>query len=123
MKIILCICLNLLLLNTYSGAQVFEKPPKTNHSNIIHSVYLELGGSTITASLNYEIQNESGYSFRLGISPFVLLLSEFDEDNNENDDLRKEADFVGIIGVSKVFGAGKNHIETGAGFMFGQSYR
>lgn len=104
------------------SAQMYEKPPIANDQVLKHLVFVELGGSSGFASVNYELVNSQGYTFRMGISPIALLWNDDDSETDQNYDPDK-GDLVALLALSKIFGQETNHFETGLGYVFGQSYR
>ncbi len=107
-----------------SSAQYFEKPVQNVDTRFMSSMYVEVGGNAIIASVNYELIIDRNYAVRLGMAPGVFLSWNI-EDNGEDSYYNRDEtmDFVGLVSASKFFGSRKNKIETGIGFVFGDSHR
>ena len=122
MRFLSSVFLFCITLSHVSYAQFYQEPESSVNKDLSHTFYLELGGSTVLASVNYELMNINGYAFRMGISPLAILFNSQDDDYYDEES-RQESDLVAILAVSKIFGEGISHFESGAGFVFGQNYR
>ena len=128
-KIFLLLCFPFFLAEL-AQAQIYQKPKVYDSDYPFKSVYLELGGSAVLASVNYDVIYSNNIALRFGISPFFLLFSEDDDGYSGNrqstyisEDERQKMELVGIFSASKLFGNESNKLETGIGFVFGQSKR
>lgn len=107
------------------NAQYFEKPIQRDDSRYINSMFIEVGGNAIIASANYELIIDQSYAIRVGMAPGVFLNS-FNEDERRDEsyyDREDNMDFVGVVTASRLFGGNDSKLETGIGFVFGESNR
>jgi hypothetical protein len=123
MKInVLSVFFLLLIIGSTVNAQQFPPQyPNRNESsdrNFINAVYLEMGGASGFASLNYDLTINQDYVFRLGIS-LDLFLAMSDSDNDPT--FEPVEDFSAVLALSKLYGSDQHKIETGAGVVFGGS--
>lgn len=117
---------SLLVLLFYSQiihAQVFNETTSPQPDSFTHSVYLEFGGSTVTASANYELIYRKSTAFRIGITPFPDLFGVEDDDYLRDTIEQDNMEMVAMISAARLFGSGPNKFESGIGAVFGQSKR
>lgn len=124
-KLILLLALPFfVLIPVTTSAQYFEKPVQNEDSRFMSSMYIEVGGNAIIASANYELIIDRSYAIRLGMAPGVFLSWNIEDDGPDSYYNRdNNMDFVGVVSASRFFGKNKNKIETGIGFVFGDSNR
>lgn len=120
-RINIVIFLLLLLASSSVYGQPFEKPDSNEIPK--QSIYLELGGSGIFYSLNYDVSFKNGYGIRLGGS---YLNSSFGRtiggERGPYTRIGESNALIGLVMGQKMVGESASKLELGAGLMFGTIY-
>ena len=114
----------LLSLLTYSpvSAQVFDAPQTQRVTKYMSSLYAEFGGTNSVGSLNYDLMLDRNTVFRVGVSPSLLFaFHEEEKDDRFGKESVDKMNFTGVVTAGKVFGHSHHVIETGVGYVFGET--